>query len=351
MTTDIALDSGVEKHDLERMSITASGGTDNANGMIDEAYHYPADFLQLLIDTIPLLNRSKKDVVLFFKGAGVPIQDYADIGSELESDATSHNKYGITRTILTRLNDRGDSGLTARREVVKRVVEFDDLSTLWEDDRMRAKGQIASVRERVNTHDTFTRLAMERERALGQHRVAHEAQQQVAKDRLAAIDAARQKLFSLFAETNPQRRGKNVEAALNDLFGAHGISVRQAFTRNGDDGEGVVEQVDGAIELDGHTYLVEMKWYNKPIGTGEVAQHLVRVISRGGGVRGMIIANPGYSDAAVATVRDALGTMTVFLITLQDIVMALTRQEDIVELLRSRIRSATIDRQPHVPNA
>lgn len=333
------------------MTNIPNGGIGDAQDVIDEAYHYPADFLQLLIDTIPLLNRSKKDVVLFFRGAGVPSQDYADIGTELEADPSSHNKYGIARTILTRLNDRGDNGLAARREVVKRIVEFEDLSTLWEDDRMRAKGQIASVRERVNAHDAFTRMAIERDKVLERHRAAHETQQNVAKNRAAAIDAARTKLFSLFGETNPQRRGKDAETALNDLFAAHGISVRQAFTRNGEDGEGVVEQVDGVVEIDGHTYLVEMKWYASAIGVGEVSQHLVRVMNRGGGVRGMIIANPGYTDAAISTVRDALGTMTVFLVTLQDIVMALSRQEDLVELLRSRVQAATIDRRPHAPTS
>lgn len=331
------------------MTDTAGENPIGGLGTIDEAYHYPPDFLQLLIDTIPLLNRSKKDVVLFFKGAGVASEDYADIEAELASDASSHNKYGITRLVLTRLNDRGDNGLAARREVVKRIVEFEDLSTLWEDDRMRAKGQIASVRERVNTHDSFARMAIGRDKELARHRADHEAQQLAARQRIGAIDAATARLFALFGETNPQRRGKEVEGALNDVFAAHGISVRQAFTRNGDGGEGVVEQVDGAIELDGHLYLVEMKWYAAPIGVGEVSQHLVRVMNRGGGVRGMVIANPGYSDAAVATVREALGTMTVFLITLQDIVMALTRRDDLVELLRSRVRSATIDRQPHVP--
>lgn len=347
----IALDTGGETHDLAHMIDTPSSSHSGGSELIDEAYHYPADFLQLLIDTIPLLNRSKKDVLLFFKGAGVPADDYADIEAELSADSASHNKYGITRIVLTRLNDRGDNGLAPRREVVKRIVEFEDLSTLWENDRMRAKGQIASVRERVNTHDSFTRMAIERNKELERHRANHEAQQLAAKQRAGAIEAATAKLFALFGETNPQRRGKEVEGALNDVFAAHGISVRQAFTRNGDGGEGVIEQVDGAIEFDGHTYLVEMKWYAGPIGVGEVSQHLVRVMNRGGGVRGLIIANPGYSDAAITTVREALGTMTVFLITLQDIVMALTRHDDLVELLRSRVHAATIERQPYVPRS
>lgn len=325
----------------------SSGG--NQSGPSGAAYHYPPDFLQLLIDTIPLLNRSKKDVVLFFKGAGVPAEDYADIEAELASDGGAVNKYGITRTVLTRLNDRGDNGLAARREVVKRIVEFEGLSTLWPNDQMRAKGQISSVRERVNSHDSFTRMAIERDRELALHRANREAQQAATKERAVAKEAATKNLFALFGETNPQRRGKDAEEALNEVFAAHGIAVRQAFTRNGEEGEGVIEQIDGVIGFDGHDYLVEMKWYAEAVGVGEVSPHLVRVMSRGGGVRGLVIANPGYTDAAITTVREASGLMTVVLITLKDIVMALSRGDDLGDLLRSRVRSATIDKRPYVP--
>jgi len=34
-------------------------------------HHYPPELFNLLVDTIPLLFRSKMDVVIFFLGAGV----------------------------------------------------------------------------------------------------------------------------------------------------------------------------------------------------------------------------------------------------------------------------------------
>jgi restriction system protein len=49
----------------------------------------------------------------------------------------------------------------------------------------------------------------------------------------------------------PYRRGKLFESVLNRLFAAESILIREAFTLVGDEGEGVVEQIDGAIELDG----------------------------------------------------------------------------------------------------
>lgn len=310
-----------------------------------EAFHYPPDLLEQLVDTIPLLCKSKSAVVLFFQGAGVAAEDFADIRAELKEDRDAHNKYGIARIILTRLNERGDNGLRPRREVIKRVVEFEDFGTTWEGDRMRAKGQVASIRERVNVQDSFTRMAIEREREAARHRETHERQINETRARKATIDNARDALFALFAEQNPQRRGKLAEKALNDVFAAFGISVREAFELAGDPGEGIVEQIDGVVEIDGTIYLVEMKWLATTAGTGTVSQHMVRVMGRSG-ARGIIIANPGFSDAAVKIVRDALGQMTVVLVTLEEIVGVLSRGDDLVEMLRSKIRAAVIDRDP-----
>ncbi|WP_267347125.1 restriction endonuclease [Sphingomonas sp. GM_Shp_2] len=323
------------------MSTASQPATDG----FDAAFHYPPDLFEQLVDTIPLLCRSKNAVLLFFQGAGVPAEDLDDIRGELKADASAHNKYGITRTILTRLNERGDNGLRSRREVVKRVVEFEDFGTTWDNDRMRAKGQVASIRERVNVHDAFTRMSMERDREAARHRETHERQQEEVRSRTAAIDGARDRLFALFGEQNPQRRGKLAEAALNDIFAAFGISVREAFELRGDDGEGIVEQIDGVVDIDGTIYLVEMKWLSQTAGTGIVAQHLVRVMGRSG-ARGMIIANPGFSDAAVKQVRDAMGHMTVVLVTLEEIVGVLSRGDDLTNMLRTKIQAAVIDREP-----
>lgn len=56
--------------------------------------------------------------------------------------------------------------------------------------------------------------------------------------------------------------------------------------------------------MGGHVYLVEMKWWNRPLGPGEVSTHLVRLFSRSG-ARGIFISASGYTDAAVGNCRDA----------------------------------------------
>ena len=45
-------------------------------GMSD-AFHYPPDLMALLVNTVSVLCRGKKDVILFFRGAGAGEEDMA----------------------------------------------------------------------------------------------------------------------------------------------------------------------------------------------------------------------------------------------------------------------------------
>ena len=84
------------------------------------------ELLQLLVDTIPRLCKSKRDVFLFFRGAGTKRSMLSDLEGQLAKDRESINKFDIARTVLARLNEAGDKALRERREVVKRVYEFED---------------------------------------------------------------------------------------------------------------------------------------------------------------------------------------------------------------------------------
>jgi len=131
---------------------------------MNDKYHYPPEVINLLIDVIPLLCRSKKDVIMFFRGAGVSDNELSDMNNRVDNDRTNINKYEIARTILQCTNEKGDAGLRVRREIIKRVVEYEDFSTCWENDQLKAKGLVAELRRVVNVKDSFTRMNQEREK-------------------------------------------------------------------------------------------------------------------------------------------------------------------------------------------
>jgi restriction system protein len=126
-------------------------------------FHYPPELLELLIKTIPLLCPSKNSVLLFFQGAGVHLNDLQDMKQKIKENKESISKYEIVRIILTKVNSAGERSLRERREILKRVVEFEDFSACWPDDQLKAKGLVAEIRHVVDVKDSFTRMKQEKE--------------------------------------------------------------------------------------------------------------------------------------------------------------------------------------------
>jgi restriction system protein len=315
---------------------------------MDIVFHYPPELLSLLIDTIPLLCRSKKDVLLFFKGAGVSATITNSLTARVNKDKASITKYEITRTALTRLNEKGEATLRERREVLKRVVEFEDFSTCWPADQLKAKGLVGEVRRVIDVKDSFTRMKQEREEELKKRRAEEQKRLQAEQRRRAELEAVRKDLFALFKEQSPQKRGKALERILNRLFQAAGISVRESFTLSGGEGEGIVEQIDGVVEIDGELYFVEMKWWKDPIGVPEISEHLVRVFSRDQ-ARCIFISASNYSGPAITICREALHQKVVVLCTLQEFVQVLEQEIDLKSFLKEKIDAAVIHKKPFMP--
>ena len=320
-----------------------------SNGSMTETitFHYPPELFNLLVDAIPRLNRSKQDVMLFFRGAGVSDNLVRDLRRRLVDDPAQINKFEIARTVLERLNAGGDATLRERREVLRRIVEFTNYDTCWPNDRLKAKGLVASIREIVNQKDAFTRMNNAREEERKARLATTERARRAEQERAENIAAAKKKLYALFgAELTPQSRGKQLESALNNLFKAFGVAVREAFSLVGDDGEGIVEQVDGVVELKGVQYFVELKWTKAPVGKAEVSQHLVRLMGRAQ-AHGLFISASGFSDPAVGMCREFLQRKVIVLCDLQEVVTVLDRCQDMRDFLDRKIREATISKNPY----
>lgn len=311
-----------------------------------DAFHYPPEVFNLLVDTIPLLCRSKQNVILFLRGAGVASEDLAEVERSVKADRNSINKFEIVRNVLTKVNARGDNGLRARREILKRVVEFESFETCWESDQYKAKGLVASIRQAVDEKDSFTRMKQERDAERNERTARQQAERTAAAEKRAKIEDVSRRLFALFGmDDKPQERGKLLEAVLNDLFRIYGIHVREDFRRKDPDTAIVVEQIDGVIELNGQIHLVEMKWLNAPVGIGEFSPHLSRLFMRAN-AHGIFIATNGYAASVVSECRNALSQKTLFLCSLHEFVMLLQRQGDLVELLRKKSQAAIVDKNP-----
>jgi len=209
---------------------------------MDECYHYPPDVFNLLVDTIPLLCKGKNDVLLFLRGAGVPVDDLAAMTARVCADRTSVSKYDIVRHVLEKTNRRGDSGLTARRKVIKRVVEFEEFSMCWEGDVYKAKAEGGDLARVVNVKDSFTRMNQQRKAAQAEVTANARAEREAVAERRRKIGEVRDRLNALFGmDAEPHKRGNLLEGVMDDLFRVYGIHVKEDFRRYDPGGTVVVE--------------------------------------------------------------------------------------------------------------
>ena len=312
---------------------------------MDISFQYPPELLRLLIEAIPKLCKSKKDVMSFFQGVGVNSAVLEPYQQLLQKNKDAFNKYHVTREILTALNAAGESRLRTRREVLKRVTLFDDFTVCWESDQAAARGYVAQIRELVNVKDSFTRINLERE---NERKARLEPARRQAEDdrrKKEVLAEIRCELFALFGVSNPQKRGKAVEAVLNRYFKASDILVSETISIKGAAGDGVVEQIDGVVQMRGELFLVEMKWEQETLGRDKVSSHLVRIFNRNL-AGGIIISYSDYSSAVIQDCRDALAQKTVVLCRLEEFVRALDKGTDLKAILEQKIDAAVIHKNP-----
>lgn len=312
---------------------------------MDVTYHYPPELMNLLGQAIPVLFNSKNELLLFFRGAGIHESLFADLQERVQRDRKNIDKYFITRTILQRLNEAGERTLRERREILKRIVEFEDFSTLYANNQLSAKGLVAEIRRVVNVKDSFTRMQQEKERVVEEHRAEQRAKLQRENEVRGRLAELKQQIFGLFKMADPWKRGKEFESLLNQLFSMSGFLVKESFTIKGDQSQGIVEQIDGVVEFSGHIYLVEVKWYNKPLDVADVAPHLVRLYSRDG-VRGIYISASGYTSGAVESCRTALTQKVVVLSTLEELIYAFEQGQELSVVFKTKVLEAVSSRNP-----
>lgn len=315
------------------------------NISLDQTYHYPPELLEMLTEVIPCLFKSKQGVIDFFRGAGIPAPFLAEWRSKVQADRDSVKKFEIARDVLRQLNEGGDETLAQRREVIKRISEFEDFSSCWDNDRYKAQGLVAQIQKVVNVKDSFTRINLERESERKQRQAEYTAGVQARLKEAEERAAIKDSLYRLFSETDPYKRGKQLEGVLNRLFSFAGFLVREAFSLKGDDGQGIIEQIDGAAEIDGMLYLIEMKWWDKPIGRQEIAPHFVSVYGRGN-VGGIFISYSGFSPAAIEDAKTGLAQKVFVLTELQEIIRVIEREANLTAFFKEKINRAKSDRNP-----
>ena len=309
-------------------------------------YHFPSELFELLVETIPRLVRSKRAVLELFWASGMNRSVTEDIESQLRTDRESISKFYIVRNLLTALNEAGDPALGERRELLKRVCEFEAFSTCWPEDQLKAKGLVAEVRDQVERHDFFRRLQRQRDSELREHRQKEREKSDGIRQRNEDLTNLRHDFYALFGLADPHQRGKELETILGRFFSAHEILVREPFALVDEFSGKINEQIDGVVEIDGHLYLVEMKWLKDPVDVVDMSRHINRVLTRVD-CRGIFISYSGYTSSAVSACKEAMRDAPIILCTLEEFVMLMEHSGDVQDFLREKVRALIVDKNPY----
>ena len=304
--------------------------------------------MNLLVDTIPRLNKSKKDLIVFFQNCGVEnkyLQQYIDL---LNRDKDTFNKYNVTRDVLTLLNQGGDLMLGVRRQLLQRVICFDSFDSCWNNDRDRAKANVSEISKIVRLKDTVTRF----ESITNEERSKRAAHNKLRSEKIAQKRKEYEKIkisiMNLFSINNPQQRGRELEQSLNNLFGFFEIGVHESFSIYDDESGKCYEQIDGVVELNNYLTLVEIKWEQLPIGSDKVCRFISRIFMRAN-VDGIIISYSGFTETGIKNANDALSQKVVTLINLQDIIDILNLDKDLKEYFEVKLRNTKLYKNSYSP--
>lgn len=139
----------------------------------------------------------------------------------------------------------------------------------------------------------------------------------------------------------PQPRGYAFEKVLTTLFNAFGMQARSPFRLVG-------EQIDGSIEFEGSTYLIEAKWQNPLVGNTELLALHGKVGGKATWSRGIFISYSGFSREGLEAFSKGRPT-NLIAVTGQDLYFVLGGGMPLDKMMRLKTRFAAEEGRTYLP--
>jgi hypothetical protein len=148
------------------------------------------------------------------------------------------------------------------------------------------------------------------------------------------------RLESEVAALPPQKRGYAFEKFLDLLFSLYGLSPRKSFRLTG-------EQIDGSVQLDHTTYLIEAKWQEGLIGHHELQAFAGTLAGKATWARGLYISYSGFSSDGIQAFERS--PKSLICLSGDELLYILSRDLDLARVLLLKARYAAETGQVFVP--
>lgn len=138
-----------------------------------------------------------------------------------------------------------------------------------------------------------------------------------------------------------QRRGYAFERMLKALFAIERLDPHTNYRPDG-------EEIDGSIVVDQRTYLLEAKWWGKPLPASQLYAFKGKIDGKLAGTLGIVISQSGFADDAVDALVSGKG-VNMILFDGPDFHVILKEQICFTDALRQKLRYAAEYGQPFQP--
>lgn len=206
---------------------------------------------------------------------------------------------------------------------------FANLARLDEGAAKVAAAQSA-LRQVIEVTEQYSELAEQRERLrseLAQHARSDDAQ----RTHDAILLALKNRFMEMFGANDPQRRGRDFEGFLNELFALWDLSPRAAYDLDH-------EQIDGAFTFRTDDYLLEARWWKDPLQPKELNDFRVKVDGKARNTLGLCVAVAGFTEGAIE--KHSEGQSPLILMDGTDLMPILEGRIGLAEVLERKRRHA-----------
>lgn len=286
---------------------------------------------QALVEALAVVFWHKKPFERFVRRT---LRDLPELLAQVDFDQTKRETAGAVVDWLMRHEARHrDVTLELMLEIAA-MESFPDLATHEDAESMTDRAS-AAVRALRKYTDVYAGIVDERRRAAE----AREREAERATSMRSFADVLT-RLRGDFVEMqrleNPQRRGREFEGLLNQLFALFDLCPRGAFRLSH-------EQIDGAFTFDTDDYIVEAKWEAAPIERGELDKFGSILERKAKYTLGLMISVNGFSRGAVEMHRRPA---TFLMMDGSDLMAVLDDRVRLDDLLRRKKRHASETGEP-----
>lgn len=279
----------------------------------------PLDIRDAMHDCILAVFWPRKKIIEFLLSVDCPPKIVAPPDTEM-------SRHSIVVDAFSRLSARPDRGYAVYQTMIDRLANWSYFDPFYFErlgklDRADAENKIALLKQ-----------AVDRRNAAATTRRAASGQAQAKQAKTADLKALHQAFAQTFGTgMSPQARGKLFERFLRELFNRQSIKMGDHFSLKG-------EEIDGTFKFEGENYIVEAKWQEPSVSTGQLYHFAYKVDGKMHG-RGLFISVNGFSRDGIKAIVQGKQIQTI-LMDGEDLAHVLEERLTLESVLDYKIRAA-----------